>query len=131
MAVDGKVVRGSADGESPATHLLSAFTHEEGSVIAQKRVADKTNEIPCVAPLLEDLDIEGAVVTLDAMHTQTETARFIVEEKKADYLLTVKDNQPTLRADIELLHLEAFPPSGDNGEQGARPAGGAPVVGEH
>lgn len=131
VAVDGKVVRGSADGESPATHLLSAFTHEEGSVIAEKRVADKTNEIPCVAPLLEDLDIEGAVVTLDAMHTQTETARFIVEEKKADYLLTVKDNQPTLRADIEVLRLEAFPPSGDNGQQGARPPGGASTLGEH
>jgi hypothetical protein len=131
IAVDGKVVRGSADGESPATHLLSAFTHEEGSVIAQTRVADKTNEIPCVAPLLENLDIEGAVVTLDALHTQTETARFIIEEKKADYVLTVKDNQPTLRADIDLLHLEAFPPPGENAQQGAWPGGGAPAVGEH
>lgn len=130
IAVDGKVVRGSRDGESPATHLLSAFSHEDGSVIAEQRVADKTNEIPCVEPLLENLDIEGAVVTADALHTQKETARMIVEKKKADYVFTVKDNQPTLRADIELLHLEAFPPSGDDGQQGARPDGGAPTVGE-
>jgi hypothetical protein len=130
IAVDGKVVRGSADGESPATHLLSAFSHEDGSVMAEQRVAEKTNEIPCIQPLLENLDIEGAVVTADAMHTQKETARFIVEEKKADYVFTVKDNQPTLRADIDLLHLEALPPSGDDGRQGARPGGGAPTVGQ-
>ena len=98
--------------------------------MAEQRVADKTNEIPCVEPLLENLDIEGAVVTADAMHTQKETARFIVEEKKADYMFTVKDNQPTLRADIELLQLEAFPPSGDDDQQGPRPGGGAPTVGE-
>ena len=130
VAVDGKVVRGSADGESPQTHLLSAFSHEDGTVLAEQRVADKTNEIPCVKPLLENLDIEGGVITADALHTQKETARMIVEEKKADYVLTVKDNQPTLRADIELLHLEAFPPSGDDAQQGARPGGGAPSVGK-
>ncbi|MFB3110945.1 MAG: ISAs1 family transposase [Gemmatimonadales bacterium] len=130
IAVDGKVVRGSADGETPAAQLLSAFSHEDGSVIAEQRVADKTNEIPCVQPLLENLDIEGAVVTADALHTQKETARFIVEEKKADYVFTVKGNQPTLRADIELLQLEAFPPSGDDGQQGPRPGGAAPTVGE-
>ena len=130
IAVDGKVVRGSADGESPPTHLLSAFSHEEGVVLAEQRVADKTNEIPCVEPLLENLDIEGAVITADAMHTQKETARLIVQEKKADYMFTVKDNQPTLRADIDALQLEAFPPSGDNGQQGARPGGGAQTVGE-
>jgi hypothetical protein len=130
VAVDGKVVRGSADGESPAKQLLSAFSHEDGSVMAEERVADKTNEIPCIQPLLANLDIEGAVVTADAMHTQKKTARFIVEEKKADYVFTVKENQPTLRADIDLLHLEAFPPSGDDGQQGPRPGGGTPTVGE-
>jgi hypothetical protein len=121
ISLDGKTVRGSADGEAPAAHLLSASTHQEGVVLAQERVSDKTNEIPCVVPLLKDLDIEGSVVTGDAMHTQKETARFIVEEKKADYLFTVKENQPSLRDDIALLHLEAFPPSGDYGGQGARP----------
>ena len=51
------------------------------------------------------------MVTADALHTQRETARFLVEEKKADYLLIAKDNQPCLRADIELLDLMAIPPS--------------------
>jgi predicted transposase YbfD/YdcC len=51
------------------------------------------------------------VVTADALHTQKETARYVVEVKKADYLFTVKDNQPTLKQDIADLHLEAFPPS--------------------
>lgn len=130
IAVDGKTARGSAHGESPPTQLLSAFSQEEGVVLAERRVSDKTNEIPCVKPLLKDLDIEGTVVTADAMHTQKETARFIVEDKKADYLFTVKDNQPGLRDDIALLHLEAFPPSGDHDEQGARPDRGAQAVGE-
>lgn len=130
ISLDGKTVRGSADGEAPAAHLLSACTHQEGVVLAQARVSEKTNEIPCVVPLLKDLDIEGSVVTADAMHTQKETARYIVEEKKADYLFTVKDNQPSLRDDIALLQLEAFPPSGHHGEQGARPDRDAPALGE-
>jgi len=130
ISVDGKTARGSADKEDPAAHLLSAFTHQEGAVVAEKRVSDKTNEIPCMKPLLEKLDVKGAVITADAMHTQKETARYIVEEKKADYLFTVKDNQPTLRDDIALLHLEAFPPSGDLGQQGPRPDRNAPALGE-
>jgi len=112
IALDGKVSRGSADGHTPAVHLLSALLQREGVVIRQVRVSDKTNEIPCVKPLLQDLPIEGAMVTADALHTQQETARFLVEEKKADYLFIAKDNQPTLRKDIELLGLTAIPPSG-------------------
>lgn len=130
ISIDGKTVRGSADGEAPAAHLLSACTHQEGVVLAQQRVSEKTNEIPCVKPLLKDLDIEGSVVTADAMHTQKDTARFIVEEKKADYLFTVKDNQPSLRDDIALLHLEAFSPSGHLGGQGARSDRDSPALGE-
>jgi len=55
--------------------------------------------------------IAGAVVTADALHTQTETARYLVEDKQADCVLTVKENQPTLRQDIQDLGLEALPPS--------------------
>lgn len=77
-------------------------------------VESKTNEIPKVEPLLADLDIEGAVVTADALHTQTKTANFLVDTKKADYVFIVKDNQPTLRQDIEALGLDAFPPSAPN-----------------
>ena len=57
------------------------------------------------------LPLEGTVVTADALHTQKETARYLVEEKKADYLFIAKDNQPTLRQDIADLHLESIPPS--------------------
>jgi hypothetical protein len=111
IAIDGKSVRGAHDGARKAPHLLSAVVHGEGLVVAQQCVGEKTNEIPCVKPRLDPLEIAGAVVTADALHTQTETARYLVEDKKADYVFTVKNNQPTLKADIEDLHLEAFPPS--------------------
>jgi len=84
IAMDGKTLRGSRDGEERAKHLLSALIHKEGIVIAQKEVDKKTNEIKLVKPLFEDLDIEGAVVTADALLTQREIARYLVEEKKAD-----------------------------------------------
>lgn len=111
LAIDGKTLRGSADGATKAVHLVSAVLHGDGAVVAQHRVPDKTNEITSVAPLFADLNIQGAVVTGDAMFTQTGIARHLVAEKKADYLFTVKDNQPTLRHDIEDLQLGAFPPS--------------------
>ena len=121
VAMDGKTLRGSADGREKPCHLLSAITHGSGVVVAQEQVDEKTNEITAAQPLLEDVDLEGRTVTADAMHTQTGFARFLVEEKNADYVLIAKDNQPTLRADIELLHMESFPPSGGNVRQGARP----------
>ena len=111
IALDGKTLRGAHDGNTTAPHLLSAVLHREGIVIAQQQVGDKTNEIPCIKPLLKDLDITGAVVTADALHTQKETARFIVENKRADYVFIVKDNQSTLRQDIADLGLDSFPPS--------------------
>ena len=58
------------------------------------------------------LPLAGTVVTADALHTQSDTARFLVEDKHADYVFTVKENQPTLRDDIAALGLTAFPPSG-------------------
>jgi Transposase DDE domain len=111
IAVDGKTIRGAHDGEQKAPHLLSAVVHEEGIVLAQQSVHEKTNEIPCIKPLLEGMNLAGAVVTGDSLHTQIETARYLVEDKKADYVFTVKDNQPTLKQDIQDLGLEAFPPS--------------------
>jgi len=111
IALDGKTLRGAHDGEKAAPHLLSAVLHREGIIVSQVAVGEKTNEIPCVKPLLAELNIEGAVVTADAMHTQKETARFIVEDKKADYVFTVKENQSTLLQDIADLGLEALPPS--------------------
>jgi predicted transposase YbfD/YdcC len=108
--VDGKTLRGAHDAGQKPPHLLSAILHQEWVVVAQRAVGEKNNEIPEVPRLLAPLPFEDAVVTLDAMHTQAATARYLVEEKKGDYLFTVKDNQPTLRQDIADLHLEAFSP---------------------
>ena len=111
IAFDGKTLKASARKGERQVHLLSAFLNRQEIVIAQVQVDAKSNEIPAVKPLLEPLDIQGAVITADAMHTQKDTATFIVEEKKADYFFIVKDNQETLNNDIKLLHLAAFPPS--------------------
>ena len=64
---------------------------------------DKSNEIPAARRLLARLELTGRMVALDALHTQHETARAIVQEGGGDYLFTVKDNQPTLRATLESL----------------------------
>ena len=81
IAIDGKTLRGSGDDEHSALHLLSAFSHELGMVLAQRSVGNKTNEIPEARQLLEALTLEGKVVTVDALHTQRETAQAIVEKK--------------------------------------------------
>jgi hypothetical protein len=111
VAFDGKVLKGARNEDGSQVHLLSAIIHQKGITIAQKQIASKSNEIPAAKPLLEPLDLKGKVVTGDAMHTQTGLARFLVEKKKADYLFTVKDNQSTLKEDIEALNLtDSFPP---------------------
>ncbi len=110
IALDGKTLRGALGPQGQPVHLLGAVLHGEGIVVAQREVGSKTNEIPEAPALLEPLDLTGTVVTADALHTQKKLARFLVE-KKADYVLTVKDNQPTLRQDIaELFESGSFPP---------------------
>ena len=68
------------------------------------------NEIPALRELLDPLSIKGRVITADALHTQRETARFLVEEKGAHYLFTVKDNQKTLANDLKAFDWESIPP---------------------
>lgn len=123
LAVDGKTLKGARQENGRQVHLLSAFLHQKGMVLAQRQVETKTNEITTLRPLLEPLDLEGRVVTLDALHTQQETARYLVEEKGADYLMTVKDNQRTLKQDIKDLDLVDFPPSAPNHRERSRPSG--------
>jgi len=106
VAMDGKTLRGSRDGQQLPVHLLSAVIHKEGIVIAQQRVDEKTNEITHVKPLLKPLNLKGAVVTADALLTQREIADYLVRKKKADYVFTVKGNQQTLRDDIRDLDLK-------------------------
>lgn len=114
VAVDGKTLKGARQDNGRQVHLLTAFLHQKGMVLAQRHIDSKTNEIPNLRPLLEPLDLKGCVITLDAFHTQKETARYLVEEKGADYLMTVKDNQANLKKDIEELQLGAFSPSAPN-----------------
>lgn len=109
VALDGKTLRGSRD-NGHARQLVAAFGHHSNVVLNQVEVADKASELKAVQPLLDPLPLAGRVVTADALHTQVETARYLVEDKEAHYLFTVKDNQPTLKADIASLRMEAFPP---------------------
>lgn len=95
-AADGKTVRGAVRPDGSRVHLLSVFDVTTGTARAQREVAAKTNEIPELAPAVACLDLIGQVVTLDALHTQAETARHLVEDKHAHYLMIVKANQPSL-----------------------------------
>ena len=97
IALDGKTVRGARTKNKAAPHLVAAYDHGAGAVLGQIAVAAKSNEIPAVQELLRLFDLDGAVVTLDAMHTQTDTANLITAGG-ADYVFTVKGNQPNLHA---------------------------------
>jgi len=110
IALDGKTVRGARGRDGKAPHLLAAMVTGARAVIAQKDIDAKTNEITQVRPLLDDTGIAGALVTADALHVQKDTARYLVEDKKADYLFTaVKDSQPSLFAALDALDWENTP----------------------
>ena len=97
IAIDGKTLRHSFDKATgrAALHSVSAWAVGLRLSLGQVAVEDKSNEITAVPKLLELLEIAGAVVTLDAMHCQAETAAAI-QAKQADFVLTVKANQPKL-----------------------------------
>ena len=76
--------------------------------------------LPEFQPLLTPLNLEGRVITADALHAQVGHARFLVEEKKADYVFTVKENQPTLPRDIQELDASSFSPWSDGEGEGSR-----------
>lgn len=104
LAIDGKTIRRSFDAATgkTAVHMVSAWAADNGVVFGQVAVDDKTNEITAIPALLRLLNIKGLIVTIDAMGCQKEIAGQIVRQG-GDYLLRVKDNQPTLRADIKGL----------------------------
>lgn len=101
VCVDGKAVRGSRDGGNPAVHLVSAFAGRARWVLAQQAVAEKSNEITAIPDLLELLDLQGAVVSTDAMGCQKAIAQTLIDAG-ADYVLALKDNHPTLCEDVRL-----------------------------
>ena len=111
IALDGKTVRGArrrGDAHDSAPHLVAAFDHTAGTVLGQLAISAKSNEIPAVRTLLGSFDLTGAVVTLDAMHTQTDTAKLITTAG-ADYVLTVKSNQPRLHRACKKLPWAKVP----------------------
>jgi predicted transposase YbfD/YdcC len=102
LAVDGKTLRGTRRGTDPV-HLLGAVDHARGVVVAQVDVDAKTNEIPLFSTLLDQIeDLTDVVVTADAMHAQTGHADYL-HSRGAHLLVTVKGNQPTLRAQLKAL----------------------------
>ncbi len=112
VALDGKEPK-HGGGHSILTAVAVPSQYYLGSALVDK----KTNEIPVARRLFPKLDLEGRFVSLDALHTQTETALDVVQEHGADYLLTVKDNQPGIHETIKKLLPDipaAFPPSGIN-----------------
>jgi predicted transposase YbfD/YdcC len=107
-SVDGKTLRGSGQ-RGGQTHLLAALDQQTGVVVAQVDVAGKTNEISRFQPLLDGLDLTGALITADALHTQREHARWLVTDKNAGYLFTVKKNQPRLYRQLKTLPWVKIP----------------------
>ena len=113
IALDGKTLRGSRKQGAPGVHLLSALSHRLGLTLAQQAVDDKTNESTQVETVLRQLVLKDRGVTMDALLTQRHVAQTIVDAG-GDYVMTVKENQPQLRADIELIFT--LPPVGDRQE---------------
>ncbi|MFJ3552051.1 ISAs1 family transposase [Streptomyces sp. NPDC090114] len=107
LAVDGKTVRGSRT-DGTAVHLLAAALHACQTVIAQRQIATKSNEIPAFAPLLDRIDLRGVVVTADAMHTQRAHAEHVITAG-GHYLLVVKGNQKKLRKQLRRLPWKQIP----------------------
>jgi predicted transposase YbfD/YdcC len=108
IALDGKTARGARIGDARAVHLLAAFDVADGGVLAQTVVDGKTNEITAFAPLLDRLDITGAVITADALHTQHRHAEYL-HRRGAHYVLTVKGNQPGLHRELKTLPWRDIP----------------------
>jgi hypothetical protein len=111
VAVDGKCLRGAVGPDGRRVHLLAALVHDHGTVVAQRWVAAKSSEIDAFAPLLDDVELTGRVVTADSLHTQRAHARYLIEQRKAAYLLVVKGNQAGMVTAIDRLSEQAFSPS--------------------
>ncbi len=109
IAVDGKTVRGAKSKDGKAPHLVAALAHGIGAVLGQVAVDAKSNEIPAVRELLKAFaDLAGVVLTIDAMHTQHDTAQVILD-RGADYVMTVKGSMPALHQQLRKLPWASIP----------------------
>ena len=111
LNLDGKSVRGSHDGAVPCAHLLSVYSPEAQTAVAQLRVDSKTNEHKAALGLLRLLPLEGALVTGDAAFTQRDLSQAVVDAQ-GHYLLAVKDNQPALHTALQGAFAAPSPPGG-------------------
>jgi hypothetical protein len=124
MAIDGKALRGSQGHQLPGVHLLAAYCLDVEAVVAQLRVPGKTNEHKTALELLKILALKGTLFTGDAAFTQRDFCEAVIEGG-GDYFLTVKENQPTLEADIRAAFSPASSPSGAaQAGRGRRPCRG-------
>ncbi len=120
IAIDGKTLRGARARGATAPHLIAALDHATGVVLGQHQVDAKSNEIPAVRDLLAGFaaaDLHGCVITVDAMHTQDETAQAI-GDAGADYVFTVKANRPKLLAALKKLPRNKVPTGSRSTETG-------------
>jgi hypothetical protein len=117
LGIDGKAVRNGGQ------HLLGAVDLKSGLTLGLEAVDEKTNEIPVAQRLLADWQLDGQVAVLDALHTQLETARLIVQSAGGDYILTIKGNQKGLQKTAQTLLPEGLPPYtlGDRDQQSHAP----------
>lgn len=112
FAADGKCLRGAKRPDGSQVYVFSAVRHHDALTVAAREVGAKTNEIPEFKPLMEDIpdeELRDAVITLDALHAQREHARYLVEERDAHYLLSVKGNQKHLAKQLKSLPWKQIP----------------------
>jgi predicted transposase YbfD/YdcC len=117
VAVDGKTSRGARRGDGTRVHLLGAADHG-GHLLDHLEVGDGHNETSHFTQLLGPLDLAGAVVTADALHTVRANLNWLVRDKKADYIAIVKRNQPLLHAQVRALPWRQVPAGGCARERG-------------
>jgi hypothetical protein len=99
IIIDGKALR-----SSQGTELVSAFSGDTGRWLGTEMIEDKSNEIPAARRLIKRCDLDGVMVLTDALHTQTLTAREIVQDCGGDYIMTVKANQKGLLNNLRDIH---------------------------
>jgi predicted transposase YbfD/YdcC len=109
IAIDGKTMCGTADKNAGkrAIHIVNAWCSSNRLIVEQVKTDDKSNEITAIPELLDMLFIKGSIVTIDAMGCQKDIAKKIVKEKKADYILALKDNHPLLCDEVREYFKDA------------------------
>jgi predicted transposase YbfD/YdcC len=118
IAVDGKTLRGSRSGDTPARHVLAAADQDSGTVLASTDVDGKTNEITRFGPLLDQIgDLRDTVITVDALHCQRDHVAYLAE-RGAHWIFTVKRNQPALHAQLAGLPWRAVPDATRSDDRG-------------